>query len=272
MIFRADSCNSLEQMGLVLQRFEQCHATATVAEVMDVLFYRSGLDSSGFPWSDRYDHRIMGAAGEITAQRELAGLRAHRLANTLLKGWENYVGGLMNLTQALDAGKLDCVRGTDLIGALYRNAGLGEYFVARLNCGTVGHSVGAIPVDHDGRRHLLILDSLNSSSPSVTWPSAYFQGLAWPAGYPGTRGLLFSAELYARGLDGCLFAEGYVVRGEHAGHWARAALPYLPGAEHADSAKIFDGPYPPSPISTPSPTPAEVTSSIPQEASKTAGH
>ena len=248
MLFRAASCGSLEQMGLVLQRFEQCHAAATMAELMDVLFYRSGLHSSGFPWSDRYDRRIMDAASQVTAQRELAALRAHRLANSLLNGWENYVGGFVNLTQALDAGKFDCVRGTDLVGALYRDAGLGEYFVVRLNCGTVGHSVGAIPIERDGRRHLLILDCLDSSPPSELWPYAYFQGLAWPTGYPGNQGMLFSAELYARGLDGCLFAEGYVVRGEHAGQWVRAALPYLPGAEHADSAKIFAGPYPDSPV------------------------
>ncbi len=271
MLFRANSCGALEQMGLVLQRFEQSHTTATAAELMDVLFYRAGLHSSGFPWSDRYDRRVMGAAGEVAGPRELAALRAHRLVNTLLKGWENYVGGLMNLAQALDAGKLDCVRGTDLIGALYRDAGLGEYFVVRLNCGTVGHSVGAVPIERDGRRRLLILDCLNSSPPSELWPYAYFQGLAWPTGYPGDQGMLFSAELYARGLDGCLFAEGYVVRGEYAGQRVRAALPYLPGAEQAQSDKIFNGPYPPGPVPTPSSTDAEPASPTPEDPCQAVG-
>jgi hypothetical protein len=263
MLFRAASTGSLEPMSLVLERLDRSHTAVTVAELMDVLFYRAGLHSSGFPWSDRYDPRIVDAAGAITARRELAALRSHRLVNSLLQGWENYVGGVTTLAQALDAGKFDCVRGTDLLGALYRGAGLGEYFVVRLNCGTVGHSVGAVPIERDGRRHLLILDCLDSRMPSETWPAAYFHGLTWPVGYPGARGLLFSTELYARGLDGCLFAEGYVVRGEHAGQWVRAALPYLPGAERAGSAKIFDGPYPEDPISTPLPAPQAATPSAP---------
>jgi hypothetical protein len=55
---------------------------------------------------------------------------------------------------------------------------------------------------------------------------------------------LFSAELYVRGLDGCLFAEGYVVQGEYASRLVCAATPYLPGAEKPGSTKVFNGPYP----------------------------
>jgi len=244
MLFRAASAGVLEQMALVLQRFEQSHRAVTIAELMDVLFYRAGLHSSGFPWSDRYDPRILNAAGAVAGTRDVTILRAHGLVNGILKGWENYVGGIPTLADCLDAGKLDCVRGTDLVGALYRGAGQGEFFVIRLNCGVVGHSVGAVPLGQANERRLLIVDCLDSQMPSQTWPRAFFHGLTWPVGYPGEKGKLFSAELYARGLDGCLFAEGYVVRGEHAGHWVRAALPYLPGGEKAASAKIFEGPYP----------------------------
>lgn len=244
MLFRAASTGTLDSMTLVLQRFEQCHESTTIAELMDVLFYRAGLHSSGFPWSDRYDPRIVNAAGAIAGPRDLAIFRAHGLVNSILQGWENYVGGVPTLADCLDAGKLDCVRGTDLVGALYRGAGQGEYFVIRLNCGVVGHSVGAVPLGQANERRLLIVDCLDSQMPSQTWPRAFFHGLTWPVGYPGEKGKLFSAELYARGLDGCLFAEGYVVRGEHAGHWMRAALPYLPGGEKPASAKIFEGPYP----------------------------
>lgn len=244
MLFRAASTGTLERMSTVLQRFEQIHQTVTMAELMDVLFYRAGLYSSGFPWSDRYDPRIVNAAGSVTAPKDLAILRAHRLVNSLLKGWENYLGGIPTLAQCLDAGKFDCVRGTDLLGALYRGAGQGGYFVVRLSCGIVGHSVGAVPIDEAGKGGVLIVDCLDSQTPSETWPAAFFHGLSWPVGYPGVKGRLFSAELYARGLDGCVFAEGYVVRGEHAGQWIRAALPYLPGGEEAASAKVFDGPYP----------------------------
>jgi hypothetical protein len=252
MLFRAMSARSLEQMALALQRFEQSHPVVTQAELMDVLFYRSGFNSSGFHWADRYDHRLLNAAGSITGDQEGVARRAHGLTNSLLKGWENYDGGTTTLTQSLDAGKLDCVRGTDMIGALYRDAGHGEYCVVRLRCASVGHSVGAVPIDRDGTRHLLILDSLNPCPPSETWPSAYFKDITWPDGYRDKRGPLFSAELYARGLDGYLFAEGYVVQGEHAGQLVRAALPYLPGCEKAGTAKIFNGPYPTARAATPS--------------------
>jgi len=254
MLFRATSARSLEQMGLALQRFEQSHPAVTQSELMDVLFCRSGFNSSGFQWADRYDRRILGAAGDIIGDQETVARRAHQLTNSLLKGWENYAGDIMTLTQCLDTGKLDCIRGTDMIGALYRDAGHGEYSVVRLRCGTTGHSVGAVPVERDGSRHLLILDCLDQQPPSQTWPSAYFKDLAWPQGYPGDRGPLFSAELYVRGLDGYLFAEGYVVQGEHAGQWVRASLPYLPGSEKAGSAKIFNGPYPAIPATMPSST------------------
>jgi hypothetical protein len=254
MLFRAMSARSLEQMRLALQRFEQSHPTVTQAELMDVLFYRSGFNSSGYQWADRYDRRLLAAAGDIAGDQEVVARRAQQLTNSLLKGWENYAGNILTLTESLDVGKLDCIRGTDMIGALYRDAGHGEYAVVRLRCGTAGHSVGAVPVDRDGRRHLLILDGLDQYPPTETWPSAYFKDIAWPQGYPGPRGPLFSAELYVRGLDGYVFAEGYVVQGEHAGELVRAALPYLPDSEKPGSAKIFNGPYPAP--ATPSPTSA----------------
>jgi hypothetical protein len=251
VLFRTASARALGQVGVVLQRFSQSHTTATVAELMDVLFYRAGLYSSGYHWADRYDPRLLDAAGAIVGRREQVALRAHRLANSLLKDWKNYSGDARTLVQVLDTGLIDCITGTDLIGALYRNAGQGEYLLVRLNCGSAGHSVGAVPIEDNGDRRLLILDSLSARLPGEIWPSAYFQGLTWPEGYPGRRGLLFSAELYVRGLDGYVFAEGYVVRGEHAGQWMRAALPHLPGFERAKSARIFNGPYPPSPIPSP---------------------
>jgi hypothetical protein len=247
MLFRAVSARALDSMALTLQRFEQSHPIVTQAELMDVLFYRSGFYSSGFHWADRYDARLLRAAGGLTGDQETVARRSQQVTNGLLKGWENYGSNLPTLTQSLDAGKLDCVSGTDMIGALYRDAGHGGYFVVRLRCGTAGHSVGAVPVEHDGKRQLLILDCLNPNPPSEVWPSAYFQDFTWPQGYPGMRGPFFCAELYVRGIDGYLFAAGYVVRGASAGQVVRAALPYLPLAPQPGSAKIFDGPYPPLP-------------------------
>ncbi len=251
ILFRAMTARAVDELSLALQRFEQSHRTVTQTELMDVLFYRSGFYSSGFHWADRYDRRILKEAGDLVGDQEAVARQAHQMTNGLLKGWRNYGADMMTLTQALDIGKLDCVSGTDMIGALYRDAGHGEYAVVRLRCGTTGHSVGAIPIEREGERRLLIVDSLRPSPPSEVWPSAYFQELTWPEGFPGLHGPLFCAELYVRGLDGYLFAEGYVVRGESAGQLVRAALPYLPDAQKPGSARIFDGPYPPVPARTP---------------------
>jgi len=132
----------------------------------------------------------------------------------------------MTLKQALDARKFDCVRGTDLIGAIYRNAGHGRYYIGRLNCGVAGHSVGVVPIEEDGEQRLLVADSLEADLTDHFWPDAYLDGLDWPEGYPGTRGPLFSAELYIPALNGYVFAEGYIMRGKNAGHHLRA--PDLP--------------------------------------------
>lgn len=255
MLFRSLHARSLEQMSLTLQRFEQSHPTITQAALMDVLFYRSGFYSSGFHWADRYDRRLLDEAATLRGDRETVARHAQQLTNSLLQGWQNYQANILSLSECLDRGKFDCVRGTDLIGALYRNAGQGEYFVVRLRCGTAGHSVGAIPVEREGKRQLLILDCLRPEPPSEVWPSAFFQDFRWPAGYPGSQGPLFSAELYARGLDGYLFAAGYVVRDEAAGQLVRAALPYVPTAPEPGITRAYAGPYPsptpraPSPIS-----------------------
>lgn len=233
------------------------HAAVTQAELTDVLFYRSGFYSSGFHWADRYDRRILDEAAKHMSDQENVGRRIQQRTNSLLMGWQNYRCNIMTLTEALDVGKLDCVRGTDMIGALYRDAGHGEYFVIRLRCGTAGHSVGAIPVERDGTRHLLILDCLSPDSPSEEWPSAYFREFTWPKGYPGAQGPLFCAELYARGLDGYLFAAGYVVRGESAGQLVRGALPYLPDWQKSGTTKVYGGPYPPLPTPTATSTSAK---------------
>lgn len=245
VLFRGASAGSLDYMGPLLQRLEQSHQVLTAEELMDTLFYRSGFYSSGFLWDDRYDHRILDAADTVRGGHDVVAQRAHELTNRLLKGWANYAGDVMTIKESLDIGKLDCVRGTDIIGALYRNSGHGEYFLVRLTCGTAGHSAGAVPIERNGKRRLLIVDCLNQRSPSLEWPSAYFNDLSWPDDYPGDRGPLFSAELYVRGLDGYMFAEGYVVRGPHAGQLVRASLSYLPDRGKASSTKFFEGPYPP---------------------------
>ena len=227
ILFRAAKSQATDSLGLVLERLDRLHPVVTVDELMDALFYRAGLYSSGVEWSDRYDPRLLTAGGQIMGPRRDVVQKAHTLAGAVLNGWENYGGGIPTLRQSLDVRKLDCIRGTDLIGALYRNAGQGEYFVVRLSCGASGHTVGAMPIDRNGRRYMQIVDSISPDIYDVEWPSAYFDGIVWPQGYPGPQGPLFSAELCVRGLDGYMFAEGYVARGPNAGRLFRAPLDHI---------------------------------------------
>jgi len=229
VLYRAVLSETLDAVAVVLQRLDHLHPTAGVDELMDVLFYRAGFYTSGFYWADRYDPRLLDAAGRMLGPKDSVIRAAHAIANNLLDGWKNYGGGVLTLREALDTRKIDCVRGIDLIGALYRNSGQGRYYLVRLNCAVAGHSVAAVPVDANHPDRLLIVDSLEPNLPERYWPTPYLDEFTWPDGYPGPRGPLFSAELHARGLNGYIFAEGYVVRGSNAGKHVRAPLIHLTG-------------------------------------------
>jgi hypothetical protein len=175
--------------------------------------------------------------------------RAHDLTNEFLGEWDNYQGGIWTLHDALDKRKLDCVRGSDMIGGLFRDAGRSGYLTVRLTCGIATHTLSAVETDEPGGR-VVLADSLAHGENLVAWPAAMFKGLTWPKGYPGPRGPVFAAILCARGLDSYLLAEGYVVRGQHAGELVRVALPHLPGREKPSVQKVFAGPYPAMPSPT----------------------
>ena len=75
------------------------------------------------------------------------------------------------------------------------------------------------------------------------WPDCYFHGHAWPTGLENNA-QPYAAELYVRGLDSYIWAEGYIIRGPNAGWMTTAAIPYSVHRKDASTRKVFDGPYP----------------------------
>jgi hypothetical protein len=249
MLFRASRAGVLDQMSIVLHRFEHAHPKPDVTDMMDAIFYRAGAWCSGLEWGDRFDPRLMEMAGKLNGDDSKVLGGAHDVTNDFLGDWGNYQGGIWTLHDALDKRKLDCVRGSDMIGGLFRDAGHSGYMGVRLTCGIATHTLSAVETDEPGGR-IVMSDSLVPGQNTVAWPAAVFKGLTWPKGYPGPRGPVFAAILCARGLDSYVLAEGYVVRGPHAGELFRAALPHLPGRERSLVQKVFAGPYPAMPTPT----------------------
>jgi len=234
-LFRAKAAGVLDALGTALERFDARHPKGTVAELMDILPYRASLGMAGIEWGDRFDARLMEAAGKLTGgDRRTAFLSAHWFANhNVYKGKENYKGLVLTLRKALDDGKYDCIRGTDMIAAVYRNAGWPGFLNVRWCRGTSGHTIGAVELAGEGlERHILTADSL--------FPTPKAQG-AWPDSYVTGHRDVYSVELNGRGLDNYLWLEGYIVRGPNAGTLVKAAVPYLPGHEHAGRSVIRPG-------------------------------
>ncbi|HUS92559.1 MAG TPA: hypothetical protein VM695_11955 [Phycisphaerae bacterium] len=249
MLRRTREGQSLDQFSVVLRRFETNQPAPTVTGLMDVLFYRASVTEC-LEAGDRFDDRLVDAARRLAGANESVLGEAHKRTHDLLGGWANYRGGIWTLREMLDLGKLDCVRGTDAIGALYRNAGRTGFHVLRVTCGNAGHTLAAADVAGlDGAKsgRVLLADALADQAGEESWPSAFYRGFAWPAGYPGRKTPAFAVELLARGLDNYVFAEGYVVCGPHAGELTKAAVPYLPGHEKATVQQVYRGPYPNDP-------------------------
>ena len=247
MLFRLSGSGAIEQAGLVLQRCDQDHPQATAASLMGALFYRGAI-SAGFRWADRYDKRLMKAAAGMSGGREKTLNDARAYVNNLLGNWGNFQGGIWTLREAIDRRLLDCMRGTDMVGSLYRNTGHGGCFFVRLWGGLAAHSVAGVrPESGDGNR-IVLADSLTRTTETLLWPQAYFHGLTWPEGYPGIRPPIVAAGLYVRGLDNFVLAEAYIVRGPHAGTLMRTAIPYLHRRQSPGERKVYAGPYPEIPV------------------------
>ncbi|MEA3368441.1 MAG: hypothetical protein U9R68_10055, partial [Planctomycetota bacterium] len=229
ILHRYRAVGVLEEVGEVLKQFDRVQAEPTANILMDVLFYRGGSPMGTRTADDRFDPRLMKAARTLAGTPEQVLLGAQHFTRALFGSWENYGGTSDSLAGALDAGKLDCVDATNMIGALYRNAGRGGFYAVRWCAGVAGHSVSGALIQRDGQSVIGIVDGLGQPQTAAElWPHAYAGGHAWPKGYVGTRGPVYAVEVLTRGLDSYVWCQGFIVRGEHAGTLVRSTIPYLP--------------------------------------------
>jgi hypothetical protein len=230
MLFRSVQTKTVSRVGEVLQRLDKVTPNATVAEMMDVVFYRGGDAFAGFEWGDRFDNRLMTASGSLGGDNERAVADAQRVTFSAFAGWQNYLGFILTLREALDQRKFDCIRATDMIGSLYRNAGRSGFYNVRWACGSGGHTVGGAETMRNGKKEIVIVDGLESTPTGRdVWPGTYLRGYKWPTGFPLQQGAPQTVTLNTRGLDSYIWAEGCIVRGRDAGLLVRAGVPYLPG-------------------------------------------
>jgi hypothetical protein len=130
-----------------------------------------------------------------------------------------------------------------MIGAIFRNAGRPRFGHVRWCCETGAHSVAAyLGADHD-KLQTRVVDGLMPPETPEAWPSCYFHGHAWPPGLENNT-QPYAVELYVRGLDSYIWAEGYIVRGPNAGWLTTAAIPYSTHRQQQSTRKVFNGPYP----------------------------
>jgi hypothetical protein len=213
---------------------------------MGVLMYR-GHSFAGLEWGDRFQPELLKAGEEIPASMSDSDalLAAAGWTNRFYREAGSEYGMTFTLRDALEQKRLDCVRATDMIGAIFRNAGRPRFGHVRWCAETNAHSVAAYlgRDSADQRPQTLLEDGLQPTTQPEHWPDAYFHGHAWPEGLTPTP-TPYAVELYVRGLDSYLWGEGYIVRGPNAGTLTTARIPFFQHRQDQSSQKIFNGPYP----------------------------
>ena len=243
MLFRTVSADATDELHAALEKFDAIHPHATVPEMMGALMYR-GHSFAGLEWDDRYQPQLLRAAAKIsTAKTDVQAFRAAcRWTNDFYESPAGY-GLTLTLRDALQEKKLDCVRATDMIGAIFRDAGRNRFGHVRWCAETTGHSVAAYLGVENGNTKTLLADGLMSGGHLEVWPDCYFHAHAWPPGLEDNPSP-YALELYIRGLDSYVWAEGYIARGPNAGWLTTAAIPYSAHRLQKAARKVFEGPYP----------------------------
>jgi hypothetical protein len=240
MLDRAQRSDTIDQLIESARRFDVQNPQATVSQLMEVLMYR-GHSFAGLEWGDRYHASLVDEASRLGNSDVAAFEQACARTNNFYK--QSTYGRTFTLREALEKKCLDCVRATDMVAAMYRDAGHSNLGHVRWSCESFGHSVAAHLGQENGRPAVLLADPMEPSAQLERWPDAYFHGHRWPTGFENNP-TPYCAELYVRGLDNYVWAEGYIIRGPHAGTLYSAAVPYLEGRTNQSVRKVFSGPYP----------------------------
>lgn len=241
MLFRAWRGDMAEQLCNALRRFNTINPQASVPDLMGTLMYR-GHSFGGLEWADRYQPELIDAANQVAGSDSESLMTACNWTFSFYHGPAKY-GSTLTLRDAIEHKKLDCVRATDMIGAIYRNAGRTRFGHVRWCAESVGHSVAAIITSDNGQWKALVADGMMPPPQPEPWPDTYFHGHAWPHDLAGNP-TPYAVELYVRGIDNYVWAEGYIVRGPNAGTLAKTTIPYLPYYPKNVTQKVYDGPYP----------------------------
>ncbi len=225
-LFRATQAGTADEQCEVLRRFDRITPRASVDRVMGAFVYR-GHFFAGFDWSDRYADALHAEPLTDPAVGDADAFRAACMeARDAFASRASY-GPTLTLRQSLESGVIDCVRATDMVLTRYRNDGRSGVGHVRWLTGGAGHSVPVLFGAKEGGRPILIDPLLADPQPEV-WPDAYVAGATWPevlAGQPPLQG----AELYVRGIDSYVWAQGLCIDGPNAGQFVSASVPYLPG-------------------------------------------
>jgi hypothetical protein len=244
MLYRAWSVDTADDLCAVLKRFDSLRPHASVGELMSVLMYR-GHSFAGLEWADRFQPELIQAADLIPTSEpdDVAFLQACQWTNNLYTSPSSSYGVTLTLRDALHEKRLDCVRATDMIGAIFRNAGRTRFGNIRWCAGATAHSVAAYLGTENGKSRTLVVDGLAPPKTPEVWPDCYFNGHDWPSTLTNTAPV-YAAELYLRGIDSYVWAEGYIIRGPNAGTLTTARIPYSTHRLQTITRKVFDGPYP----------------------------
>jgi len=242
MLYRATRAKTMEMLTSAFKKLESATPNADANELLDVLMYR-GNPFGGLEWDDRFQPELVKAGQDVPESHSNAQalMDACRWTNGLFN--PDKYGMTFTLRDSIEWKQLDCNRATDMIGAIFRNAGRARFGNIRWCAESTAHTVAAYLGVQNNTSQTLIVDALDPKEKPEVWPDAYFSGHKWPDFMPQNPPA-YAVELYGRGLDNYIWLEGYVVRGPNAGYLTTAAVPFSQIRQQYTTQKVFDGPYP----------------------------